>query len=216
MADNITKAVKGAYKKVISDYRDKVKSEDLDHVYIERFLLGLDPGDKVLDIGCGTGSLSGEMMQNHQLEVVATDISEDMVHLAKKLHPRLRVLHMDMRKLKFPPRHFSGVFANYSLIHIPDTDVISALKQMRRVLKLKGYLYLALQEPVAKLDRDGFYPLVYKKEVKMFINLTTEKEIRFYLKKAGFKVVRVDRRSANAKFEFPFNKLFVIAQKITQ
>lgn len=210
----ISSEVQKAYKTVISDYKKKVKSEDLDHRYIERFLLLLDPKQKVLDIGCGTGGVSNEMAENHQLKVTAIDISEDMVHLAKKLHPRLRVLRMDMLKLKFPPKSFDAVFANYSLIHVPDIEIAKSLRQISKVLKPKGLLYLALQEPIKKMDRDGFYPLVYRREVKMFINLLTEQEIRKFLKETGYKVEWLTRRAPNKKFEFPFNKLFIIAKKI--
>lgn len=210
----ISSQVQKAYKAVISDYKDKVKSEDLDHRYIERFLLSLEPKQKVLDIGCGTGGVSNEMAENHQLKVTAIDISEDMVSLAKKLHPRLRVLRMDMLKLKFPSNSFDAVFANYSLIHIPDTEIDISLKQIGKVLKRGGLLYLALQEPIRAMDRDGFYPLVYRPEVKMFINLITEREMKKALKDAGFKVEWLERRAPNKKFEFPFNKLFIVARKV--
>ncbi len=64
------------------------------------------------------------------------------------------------------------------------------------------------------MDRDGYFSVVYKPEVKMFINLFTEAEIRKYLENAGFRIMRVERREPKSGMEFPFNKLFITAQKL--
>ena len=211
---DVVASVEKAYKKVAKKYEGKVKSEDLDHPYIEKFLTLLMPEEKILDLGAGTGTISEEMIERHRLSVEAIDISREMLKLAKRNNPKLKILRMDLRKLKFPPSSFDGVFANYSLIHIPESDVLEALKGVAHILKKHGYLYLALQEPVKKIDKDGYYPLVYAKHIKMFINLFTEKEMGNYLKKAGFKVLWCTRRKADKKFEFPFNKLFIVAQSV--
>ncbi len=46
------------------------------------------------------------------------------------------MIQMDLRKLDFPDKSFDGVFANYSLIHIPEKDVTMSVEGIARVLKL--------------------------------------------------------------------------------
>jgi ubiquinone/menaquinone biosynthesis C-methylase UbiE len=213
MEDETTKNVESAYSNIVQDYGVKVKSHDLDHRYIERFLSLFSAGQKILDIGAGTGTISNEMQSNHQLDVTAIDLSKEMVNLAKKNYPNLKIIRMDLRKLEFPDNSFDGAFANYSLIHVPETNIPQTLNEIARILKPRGHFYLALQEPITPMDKDGYYSIVYKKEVKMFINLFTESDMQGYLKSAGYSVVSVDRRSPAKETEFPFNKLFIIAQK---
>lgn len=210
---DVSKSIQDSYRRIASEYKRKVKSHDLDHRFIEKFLSRFSPGRKILDLGAGTGIVSNEIQENHQLDVTAVDLSKEMVDLAKHNYPGLKVIKMDLRKLEFPSSSFDGVFANYSLIHISESDVPSALEEIRRILKEFGYLYLALQEPITPMDKDGYYPVVYKRDVKMFINLFKETEIRSYLQGAGFKIVEVNRRKPQETVEFPFNKLFVTAQK---
>lgn len=213
MKDKIIEEVEGAYKKIAKDYKSKVKSEDFDHRYIEKFLLLFYPGHKILDIGAGTGTISNEMKSNHQLDVTAIDSSTEMVDIAKKDYPDMKIIRMDLRKLEFQDNSFDGAFANYSLIHVPDSDIQSSLTEIARILKPGGYLYLALQEPITPMDKDGFYPVAYKQEVKMFINLMTESDAKDYLEKTGFSIINIDRRAPKKEIEFPFNKLFITAQK---
>ncbi|MBI4919368.1 class I SAM-dependent methyltransferase [archaeon] len=211
---NIIHQDKKAYDILAKLYKTKVKSAEHDHRFIEKFLSLLEPKQEILDMGAGTGELSYEMVKKHLLKVTAIDLSKKMVRMAKNHYPELNIQQMDMRDLKFSPKSFNAVFVNYSLIHIPEPEVIKVLKQIHKVLKPKGYVYFSLQEPISKKQEDDFYEVIYKKQVKMFINLIDEKEIRQYLKKSKFKLLWIGRRESDKKTEYPFNKMFVAAQKM--
>jgi ubiquinone/menaquinone biosynthesis C-methylase UbiE len=208
-----SKQVKKAYRVLAKQYKRKVRSEEFDHRFIEKFLAMFSPGQRILDIGAGTGIIAHDMFIRHQLKVVAIDSSKEMLNVAKKQHPELDIRLMDMRKLSFADQEFNGAFANYSLIHIREREIMSTLRGIARILAPKGYFYLSLQEPIAKMQKDGYYPVVYNRRIKMFINLFKEKEMLTYLRKNGFKVIWIERRNPHPETEFPFNKLFIAAQK---
>lgn len=206
-------SVQEVYDSIISDYHGKVKSEILDHRFIERFFSRLNEGSSILDVGAGTGAMAFEMKHLHKFSVVAIDTSKEMVKFAKQKYPHIDYQHMDMRHLKFAPNSFNAIFANYSLIHILQDDVVSTLAGFHRVLKKNGLLYLSLQSPRKKDQNDGYYPLVYKKNVRLFINLFSQTEIKKVLKDTGFRILETGLRAPDKKTEFPFNKLFITAQK---
>jgi trans-aconitate methyltransferase len=66
---------------------------DQKHAFVYQFgenvleVLDVKPGERILDIGCGTGYLT-QQIQNAGAVVVGTDYSPEMIAQAKKLSPK--------------------------------------------------------------------------------------------------------------------------------
>ncbi|SFC01021.1 Methyltransferase domain-containing protein [Butyrivibrio sp. YAB3001] len=101
-------------------------------------------GMKVLELGCGTGSL---WMQRDELvskfgKFVLTDLSEGMLATAKgNLGERDNMEYMvaDIQNLPFEDNSFDVVIANSMLYHVP--DIHKGISEVRRVLKDDGVFY---------------------------------------------------------------------------
>jgi trans-aconitate methyltransferase len=91
-------------------------------------------GERILDLGCGTGQLSAEIAASGA-HVVGVDRSPDMVAEARKKFPMLRFEVCDARALPFH-EEFSAVFSNAALHWIPQAEqVVSGIS---RALKPDG------------------------------------------------------------------------------
>ncbi|MBP5331256.1 MAG: class I SAM-dependent methyltransferase [Lachnospiraceae bacterium] len=103
-------------------------------------------GMKVLEIGCGTGSLwagRSEMIEKCE-KIVLTDISEGMLETAKKNigeQSNIEYRYADIQELPFDDDSFDAVIANSMLYHVPDLN--KGLREVRRVLKDGGVFYCA-------------------------------------------------------------------------
>ena len=146
-------------------------------------------GNKVLDLGCGSGSQSKQFSQTG-LKVVGLDLSLEMIRQAKKRVPGAKFIVGDMTRMDFPKGSFDGVFAQASLLHIPKKLIPKVLKSIHKILKTNGVLYLALKEgtgeKVVEEERLGVV-------VKRFFSFFTKAEIEGYLKNAKFQVLKVRR-----------------------
>lgn len=96
-------------------------------------------GERVLDVGCGTGGYAPVLEhQSPSTQYFGTDFSPGM--LAN--HPlKHRVVLSDAHELPFGADSFDVIMANHMLYHVADID--RALIEFRRVLKPEGVLMVA-------------------------------------------------------------------------
>ena len=101
-------------------------------------------GMKVLELGCGTGSLwlgEDELISKCE-KLVLTDLSDGMLETTKSnLGERDNIEYQvaDIQNLPFEDSSFDVVIANAMLYHVPDLN--KGLKEVRRVLKKGGAFY---------------------------------------------------------------------------
>src|SRR6185503_19634352 len=115
-------------------------------------------GERVLDLGCGTGHLTNKIALSGAT-VVGIDVSADMIEQARRLYPELRFELADGTSFNFE-EPFDAVFSNAALHWIEEQDLVTdciarALKSQGRFVaefggkdntqKIKGALYRAAQ-----------------------------------------------------------------------
>ncbi|AZR72108.1 hypothetical protein BBF96_01085 [Anoxybacter fermentans] len=95
----------------------------------------------LLEIGAGPGRDS-KFFKDNGLEVIAIDISTEMVKLCKK--KGLKAYVMDFYNLKFYPETFDAVWALNCLLHVPKKNLPKVLEGIRNVLKPNGLFYMGV------------------------------------------------------------------------
>jgi len=86
--------------------------------------LGPQPGERILDLGCGTGQLTSEIA-SRGAQVLGVDLSAEMVGEARRKFPALRFEVADARALRFSGE-FDAVFSNAALHWIPEAEPVVA------------------------------------------------------------------------------------------
>lgn len=87
-------------------------------------LLAPQPGDRILDVGCGTGGLTAQIAESSG-EVVGLDNSPSMIAEARRQHPHIEFLVADAHDFQLDG-HFDGVFSNAALHWIKDPNQVAA------------------------------------------------------------------------------------------
>jgi ubiquinone/menaquinone biosynthesis C-methylase UbiE len=95
----------------------------------------LAPGAKVLDVGCGSGHLSGELMRRGY-DAVGMDFSEGMVRYACEHYGADKFKVGDVEHLDYPDNTFDGIVCLGVMEYLSSDE--PALREMWRVLKPGG------------------------------------------------------------------------------
>jgi len=110
-------------------------------------------GDRVLEIGCGTGQYIAFLAMKKNIEAHAVDYSEKATAftsaLAKKLGVVVNVQRADIQSLPYPDGFFSVVFGDQVIGHVEDMD--KAMAELVRVMKPGGLVLLTFANRV-RLD----------------------------------------------------------------
>lgn len=122
-------------------FLDEASAQPSLQAYKQRLteLMNLQPGQSVLDVGCGTGDDARAManLVSGGL-VVGIDNSQAMIDEAKQRGGALNVQFecMNAMALPYPDARFDACRADRSLMHVPDAGKV--LSEMRRVTKPGG------------------------------------------------------------------------------
>jgi trans-aconitate methyltransferase len=97
-------------------------------------LLEVKPGERILDLGCGTGHLT-KQIQEQGAEVIGIDASPEMIEKARESYADIPFEVADARNFHFD-EPFDAVFTNATLHWIHDTHGV--IKSVYNVLKPGG------------------------------------------------------------------------------
>lgn len=86
--------------------------------------LDAEPGERIIDLGCGTGHLTARLAAAG-VSVTGLDISEEMIAAARARYPEVEFLIADARTFVVD-EPVDAVFSNATLHWIPEADQVAA------------------------------------------------------------------------------------------
>ncbi len=115
---------------------------------------------KILDLGCGAGG-NLVYLAKRGFEVYGIDIAKEGIKVAKdwlkenNLHANLKVGNV-YKKLSYKDNFFDAVISVRVLHHARIEDIRRAIKNVERVLKPNGLIFITVRKKIAKKDRLKF------------------------------------------------------------
>jgi SAM-dependent methyltransferase len=106
---------------------------------------GIADGDSILDVGCGTGSLTGVLLGSANVKsVVGIDLADVYLEAARQTirDPRVTFKTADATSLPFADQNFDRALSMLVLQFVPDAN--KAVSEMRRVVRPGGVVAAAV------------------------------------------------------------------------
>ncbi len=142
---------------------------------------------RFLDYGCGNGSLYKPVTGFFpQATYVGTDLSDDMVQQARTLSHGPDTF-FELKSDAWKTGHYDVIFAANVFHHIPDTDHLKILKELRPLLTPKGKLILWEHNPWNPITRKIVDDCVFDKDAVLISPLQSKR----LFQKTGFYPLRI-------------------------
>ncbi|MDV6348888.1 class I SAM-dependent methyltransferase [Nitrosomonas sp. Is35] len=107
----------------------------------------IQPGHEILDIGCGTGTLTLQIKHTHSDALVyGLDVDPEILNIAqrkaKQADKTILLQQGTAINLPYPNESFDRAFISLMLHHLPSQDKRRALTEAFRVLRPGGQLHV--------------------------------------------------------------------------
>jgi SAM-dependent methyltransferase len=117
-------------------WKEHINKKLEDDIWIKNYREYFTGKGKCLDLGCGIGQYSKELM-SYGYEVISADISDIALEKVKEFNDN--VVKVDMKEeLPFSEKEFDLVFANLSIHYFSDEDTKKLMLEIKRILKEEG------------------------------------------------------------------------------
>jgi len=159
---------------------------------------GHPPGEKILDVGCGTGSMSFALADrgDHD-QILGIDVSEIFVDYAKVQNGDDRITFEvgDAASLRFVDGYFDRAVSQLVLQFMPDP--YPAVKEMCRVVRPGGTVTACVWDsygglPHIRVIWDSASALGYDRERSLLRPLSTQGELEAMWQRAGLTSIQED------------------------
>jgi ubiquinone/menaquinone biosynthesis C-methylase UbiE len=151
-------------------------------------LAELQPEHRVLDVGCGTGTLAIELkLRFPNMDVVGIDPdSKALARARHKAEHTTKSIQFDQGfadSLAYPSASFDRVFSSFMFHHLSKDVKESSLREIRRVTKPRGHLLLVDFDTQGSHKMRGFGKLLHS---HAHLKDNTEEQIVTLITQVGF------------------------------
>jgi trans-aconitate methyltransferase len=150
--------MQNSYDQIAEQWHSHIRAQGyIDRVlgYVDLLVKGLQPGVKVLDLGCGTGKPVARYLVEKGFRVTGIDQSKKMLEIARQEVPEAEFIHGDMIDVQLT-QGFSAAIAWDSIFHVERKHHSGIFHKLANSLEPGGRLLVSVGGSGAESTAEEF------------------------------------------------------------
>jgi SAM-dependent methyltransferase len=204
--------LQASYDRVAAEYArrifDELNDKPLDRQLLDRLAANVPAEGIICDMGCGPGQIA-RYLRDRGAHVVGVDLSAQMIAQARRLNPDIEFQQGNMLALDVEDEAWAGIAAFFSIIHVPRTEMVNALLELKRVLQPGGLLLIAVHLGTEVLHVEEWWGQPVSADFVYF----QAAEMQAYVQAAGFQIEDLIERPPYPDVEHQSYRAYILARK---
>lgn len=192
-------------------YQDKFMNVDLYSKSLDVFCDTLKTSDAtILELACGPGNVTRYLLDKKPgLKIYGTDLSVNMLELAKKNNPSATFQLMDCRDIHKIKDRYDGIMISFCLPYLTKEESLKLIHDAGKILNPGGVLYLSTMED--DYTKSGLETSPAGNT--MFMHYHEAGYLTACFAAEGFEVIHSDRKEYVDSYGKPVKDLIMVAVK---
>lgn len=189
---------------------DELSGKPFERMILRQFAAENASRGEMIELGCGPGDVTAFLAGNGVANLIGTDVSSEMIRVARQFSPQLNFRVADMLDLDYTDSSFASAVAFYSIVHFDGQQLEKAFAEIYRVLTKSGHLLITFHIGDQTVHRDELFGVPVDLDFYFF---QTEKVIK-QLRAAGFRIIDAIERFPYESGEYPSKRAYLWVEKI--
>jgi ubiquinone/menaquinone biosynthesis C-methylase UbiE len=200
---DLKEGLESARVTLVSEYRKQFAWRDWNRALS---LCPLTPGQRVLDLGCGAGDVSG-VLAARGLVVTGVDANEELLAAAQARYPQCRFERQDLRRLEMPPGTFDGLWCSFAAAYF--VDFPSVWSSWASLLKPTAWVCvididdLLAHQPLSAATEERIKSFYADALVQRRYDFNVGRKLHSALEALGFTVTQFELEDRELSFDGP-------------
>jgi len=177
---------------------------------IREFINLLKPGIEVLDLGCGPGNVSRQLLlSGKEFIIKGIDLSEEMIKLARENVPCGDFSCQDIREISFKAQTFDVIFLSFCIVHLTDMELVLLIQKVSNYLRKEGKLYLSFMDG----KKDGFERTSFSED-EIYFYYHSSDSVEKLLKANNLSIINLTKQDYPENGGSITTDIFIFAEKL--